>query len=534
MSGVVLNVTVTNPTVAGFVTIFPTGAAKPVASNLNFVPGQTVPNLVEVKLGTGGKVSAFNNAGTTDLIFDVAGWIGPEGEDTTAGLYHPLQPARLLDTRDGTGASGPGPVGGGSTITLQVTGAGGVPATGVSAVALNLTATAPTTNTFVTAFPADASKPLASNLNPAAGQTVPNRVIVKVSASGAIKLFNNGGSVHLIVDVSGWYTDDTDANAIGGRFTGIAPVRVLDTRPSSPVGGGGTTNPKIVGNFGIPAMDGQVPPTAVVANVTVTEPTSAGFLTAFPSQAHAAARVGLELRAQSDGAELGDRESSVPTAVSRSSTTPATPTSWSTCSAGTPATSSSSATAKPLQDADLAKLTGLVGPDSTTLVFNPIPASLANVQVGDTLVGGISLNSPSGLLKKVLAVNVNGSTLTLTVENGSLSDVILQGDLNGAAPLDATQCRCPVDRPRRPRSRRAMSTRKPSVPAVPSPSASARNSRIRHSSTRSRSVAPKPSKRLHVDAQLAALLGVCVDVKAEASLTVRGVAFRNRYGRDLR
>jgi hypothetical protein len=74
-SAVVMNVTVTNPTSPGFATMYPAGGSRPdPASNLNFVPGETVPNLVMVKIGTDGKVSFFNLAGKTDMIADVVGW----------------------------------------------------------------------------------------------------------------------------------------------------------------------------------------------------------------------------------------------------------------------------------------------------------------------------------------------------------------------------------------------------------------------------------------------------------------------------
>ena len=64
----------TQPAADGFLTIFPAGAPQPLASDLNFASGETRPNLVVVKLGTGGKVSLFTSAGT-HAIFDVAGWM---------------------------------------------------------------------------------------------------------------------------------------------------------------------------------------------------------------------------------------------------------------------------------------------------------------------------------------------------------------------------------------------------------------------------------------------------------------------------
>jgi hypothetical protein len=73
-TAVVLNVTVTNPTSAGFLTVYPSGGSRPLASDLDFTPGQTVPNLVVVKLGPDGKVVLYNLAGSTDVVIDVLGW----------------------------------------------------------------------------------------------------------------------------------------------------------------------------------------------------------------------------------------------------------------------------------------------------------------------------------------------------------------------------------------------------------------------------------------------------------------------------
>lgn len=73
-SAVVLNVTVTEPTVAGYLTVFPSGQAVPMASNLNFVAGQTVPNAVTVKVGAGGKVGILNSGGCSHVVVDVVGY----------------------------------------------------------------------------------------------------------------------------------------------------------------------------------------------------------------------------------------------------------------------------------------------------------------------------------------------------------------------------------------------------------------------------------------------------------------------------
>jgi hypothetical protein len=73
-SSVILNVTVTNPTAAGFLSVYPGGQAfLPSASNLNFTKGETIPNLVVVPV-TNGSVNIYNRSGTVDVIADVFGY----------------------------------------------------------------------------------------------------------------------------------------------------------------------------------------------------------------------------------------------------------------------------------------------------------------------------------------------------------------------------------------------------------------------------------------------------------------------------
>jgi hypothetical protein len=282
-SAVVLNVTATNTTAASYLTVYPTAAAQPVASNLNWVAGQTIPNLVEVGLGTGGKVTVYNAAGRVDVLFDVAGYVDP-GLPAGQGLYTPLVPARILDTRDGTGGVQPGPVGQGATLTLQVTGP--VVPTTASAVVLNVTVTDPTAPSYLTVYPSDQTQPVVSNLNFIRGQTIPNRVIVKLSAQGKLNFYNAQGSVQVLADVGGWFTDASNPAATGSTFTALTPSRILDTRNSGFLLGQGRTLPvQVAGQGGVPAMTDPLPPSAVVANVTVAETSGGSYLTAWPDGA---------------------------------------------------------------------------------------------------------------------------------------------------------------------------------------------------------------------------------------------------------
>jgi len=94
----------------------------------------------------------------------------------------------------------------GGTLTFQVTGQGGVPSSGVSAVVLNVTVTNPTAGSFLTVYPSTASRPTASDLNWMAGTTIPNLVVVTLGTGGAINFYNSAGSTDVVVDLAGWFS----------------------------------------------------------------------------------------------------------------------------------------------------------------------------------------------------------------------------------------------------------------------------------------------------------------------------------------
>ncbi|WP_265977155.1 polysaccharide deacetylase family protein [Arthrobacter sp. MI7-26] len=270
VSAVTFNLTVTEPTSFGFVTAYPSGTTRPNASNLNYAKAQTVPNLVTVPVGTDGKVTLYNQStGTAQLIADVSGYY-LSGAVTAPGAFQPMAPNRFLDTRNTT------LVAPGGTVSFQVGGVSGIPAT-ISAVTFNLTVTEPTSFGFVSAYASGTTRPNASNLNYAKAQTVPNLITVPVGTDGKVTLFNQStGTAQLIADVAGYYLAGTPVAS--GTFAPIAPNRFLDTRNTSLVAPGGTVSFQVGGVSGIPATI-----SAVTFNLTVTEPTSFGFVTAYAS-----------------------------------------------------------------------------------------------------------------------------------------------------------------------------------------------------------------------------------------------------------
>ena len=130
--------------------------------------------------------------------------MSPNTATGSAGLFNPVTGHRILDTRNGTGGV-TSPVTSGHTVAMQVTGVGGIPSAGVGAVVFNLTVTQPSAAGYVTAYPDGVSRPLASNLNFAAGETIANRVMIPV-VDGKVDLYLANASAQLIVDVSGYFT----------------------------------------------------------------------------------------------------------------------------------------------------------------------------------------------------------------------------------------------------------------------------------------------------------------------------------------
>jgi hypothetical protein len=199
VSAVIMNVTVTNPTGTGFLAVFPGNEGFPGVSNINFVPGQTISNLVIVPVSNG-SVSFYNKNGTTDVIGDIMGYYTPD----TSKQFTAITPARLLDTRNGTGTNGHvGAIGTNGTVKLGIGGVDGIPSN-VEAVVLNVTAINPTGSSFLTVYPDGHSLPGVSNINFVAGETIPNLVVVPVT-NGSVDFYNHFGNADVTADVAGYY-----------------------------------------------------------------------------------------------------------------------------------------------------------------------------------------------------------------------------------------------------------------------------------------------------------------------------------------
>jgi hypothetical protein len=263
------NVTAVDETNAWAVYIGPVPIASPTTSTINFTKGQIVGNGLTVALGPGGTLSAtyMSTAGnTTDLVFDVTGFFTP---DVSGATYHPMTPARLLDTRNGTGLSAK--LAANTPATFAVAGQGGIPGNAV-AVTGNVTAVNETAAWAVYIGPDPNATPSTSTINFTKGQIVGNSLTVALGAGGTLSatyMSTAGNTTDLVFDVTGFYTPD----ASGVAYVPLVPARLLDTR--SGVGLSGKLSANTPATFSV-AGRGGVPQdaAAVTGNVTVVNETA--------------------------------------------------------------------------------------------------------------------------------------------------------------------------------------------------------------------------------------------------------------------
>ena len=216
-------------------TAYPTGQARPVASNVNYAASETVANRVTVPLGTNGQVTLYS-ASPTDLVVDVSGWYTATGGGTGLEFTPEVSPVRICDTRGSnpshlvspsvqcnTNLSSGGPANpliAGSARTIQASGLADVPS-GASAAVLNVTDVAPTAPSYLTVYP-QGNPPTTSDVNPPVGGVQANFTVATLAAAGSFNVVDRGsGTTNLVVDIAGWYSssDSTTQSILNTALT---------------------------------------------------------------------------------------------------------------------------------------------------------------------------------------------------------------------------------------------------------------------------------------------------------------------------
>ena len=283
-TSVAVNVTSTDSASQFYVQVLPTlGGAVGGFSTINVaVPGQIRPNFAVVPL-SGGSISIFIPTGG-NIIVDAMGYFTPSPE-ATAGRFVPINPRRALDTRPSE--SGPVPAGWvahrpaiGEAVQVGLPAGFEVPTTGVSALVVNVTATAAGGPGFLQALPTGSQPGQTSTVNYVAGETAATHAIVPLGAGGTISVFTSN-TAHIVVDVMGYITDGTAPTSSAGLFVPVAPNRYYDSRsaPNSIHVGGSTVAVPLTGAaFAVPSGAA-----AISMNLTSDQALGAGFVTSYPA-----------------------------------------------------------------------------------------------------------------------------------------------------------------------------------------------------------------------------------------------------------
>jgi hypothetical protein len=222
---------------------------------------------------------------------DLAIPVQPASPDSA---FVPVTPVRIMDTRSAS-QIGPvtGPVAASSTTLVPIDGntTAGLPATGITAVAVSITVTGQTAAGNLIAYPGDTPLPATSTVNFVSGSpATTNNAIVPVGPDGDIALYNqSAGTAQLLVDLTGYFTTDTAASG-ASTYTPLAtPTRILDTRngtgaPEAEIASGGTLTLTMAGDDTNGADLPSTGITAVALNLTVVPAASGdeGYLVTYP------------------------------------------------------------------------------------------------------------------------------------------------------------------------------------------------------------------------------------------------------------
>ncbi|MEY4606383.1 MAG: hypothetical protein RLY45_1143 [Actinomycetota bacterium] len=232
--------TTTTSSLTGYLTVWPcasTAVSRPTVSLVNYVQGRTIANGGMVGIGPEGGICVFA-ALRTHLLIDVIGWLPPG--DTVTSLAPPL---RLLDTRATlTGTDKRGaletavdealPYAAGTVRRYVVDGVGSLPASGMRALALNVTAVSAGSSSTageLSVYPCESAgdpAPTTTTVTYAAGSTVATGTVAVLSADGGICVTSTGAT-HVVLDAAAWLADGAGFDTFGSP---ALPVRLLDTR----------------------------------------------------------------------------------------------------------------------------------------------------------------------------------------------------------------------------------------------------------------------------------------------------------------
>ncbi len=287
-----VNITMNDTAGSGFVRTWQPGTMRPETSSVNaFGPNATVGTAVIVPLADDGTFVLEASTGTR-VVVDVMAWMRETGGTAAAGRFMPLDPARLIDTREpadtllDSGSTNPyegfavsNPTGGSrGEFDFNVAGQIGVPDDGTVSAAVLSVAAIPTPGSQgrATLVPAGTDDSGTANVNVTPGEVRNNLVIVPLAGGTRDVTAYVLNLDSIVVDVLGYVTSDTAATSGSGLYMPTPPNRIVDTRE-------GLGFDRLSAGTSTPMDYTDTPASAVVHTITVTQPAADGWIVAHPA-----------------------------------------------------------------------------------------------------------------------------------------------------------------------------------------------------------------------------------------------------------
>ena len=315
-AAIVVNFTVVTPSSGGYITAYPGNAAQPLAASLNFNTGDVKGNNAVLKLNQTGVGSHLNiyTTSATHLVADVVGYYAKPTATPLVSLssdlvYTPVTPCRILDTRNAGADAGilnAGSIrsflGWNGSYTVQGgenTDCGLPFSTDNAAIVVNFTVVNPGAGGYITAFPANAPRPLAATVNFGAGEVKGNNAFLKLNQTTGLADFSiySTAATHLVADVVGYYARPAALGTLDKDlvYTPVTPCRIVDTRNAgSGVLAAGSQRGFIGWGASFTAQGGasnacglplSTDNAAIAVNFTIVSPATGGYITAYPGNA---------------------------------------------------------------------------------------------------------------------------------------------------------------------------------------------------------------------------------------------------------
>ncbi len=243
----------------GNVWAWPAGSTRPqYATVANAPAGSVADNTAIVQVGDAGQVSFYNGSGgsAVDVRADIEGYVTSNDSTAVGAAFAPVTPSRIVDTSAGVGGRST-PLTSDAPWTVGVLGLGGIPTSGVSAVALNVGAHVTSTDCWVQVQPGSTGSADATaypRVDTYANYSAQGLAVVAPDSNGNITLSTNCASTDVYVDVEGYYVVPTDGSSGDVYVPMTDPGRVVDTRHNRGVAGKMTANRVVRGAQAVPVV----------------------------------------------------------------------------------------------------------------------------------------------------------------------------------------------------------------------------------------------------------------------------------------